>query len=103
LSFKAANGKSLQSLIAQWSNDGTFKCADLKEPTDKQKADLFELCKRFDQTLYDCISSSRFDDANVVAKTKLLGPSIWPDNEIDRIHFGDRAVAEFNLIYRPRI
>ena len=62
------------------------------EPTEKL-SDFSSLCKRFYQSLCDNLNS-RFCDVSFLSLAQVLCPSVWPDDEADRMMFGDKELAK---------
>jgi len=92
LAYKSQSGQTLQKFLSGFNETKTFKGTPVPEPTEKQMSDFDTLCKRFYQSLADNVSS-RFSEAGLLAMAKVLCPSVWPDDETDKMLYGDKELA----------
>ena len=92
LAYKGQSGKSLRKFLDGYNNSQSFKGTPISQPSDHEVSQFDNLCKRFNQSLCDNISS-RFSDTNVLALATVLNTDTWPDDEIDRMVYGDRELA----------
>ena len=92
LALKEQSGQTLRKFLDGFSETAMFKGTSILEPTESQKCDFSSLCKRFYQSLSDSVNS-RFCDASLLSLAKVLCPSVWPDDEIHRMLYGDKELA----------
>ena len=61
-------------------------------------ADFAILCKHFYQSLSDNING-RFSEASLLSQAKVLCPSVWPEEEVERMLFGDKEVCKMAKLF----
>jgi len=88
----------LRKFLADCEQTQTIKGTTIAEPSDKQVADFAILCKRFYQSLSDNING-RFSEASLLSQAKVLCPSVWPEEEVERMLFGDQEVYKMATLF----
>ena len=89
--MKDKNGKSLSAFVSEYRDNNTFKGIFLNEGLNDQ-ANFLCTKKQFFQAMVDSINS-RFPEDVLLSSAKVLNVHLWPEDEGERLLFGDKEVA----------
>ena len=95
---KNQSGPTLRKFLDASQETKMFKETAISEPTEKELSDFSSLCKRFYQSLSDNVNS-RFSEGSLLSLAKVLCPSVWPDDDTDRMLFGDKELATLAKLF----
>lgn len=89
-SLKTVDGLSLADFHDQIAADGKFDGIEVTRSNNDEAAFL-TMRVQFIQALIDNLSA-RFPNRQLLEVGSVLSPSSWPDNEVERVLFGDREL-----------
>ena len=89
--LKEVDGLSLSEITFEYQKDGTVFGMKIEPPTDKEKSNFNIMRGQFLQGLVDNMKQ-RFPDEDLLAAGAALDPDSWPQDDVEKVFFGDREV-----------